>query len=199
LSIELPLSERLDVDFNQWVHDEFDPRSHQLYESFKKVSGEPFTQKFLDLLNSGDGFCFDVGTSKVGYFETDCRFFDCYRAYLWLEDDLGNVTWRVRVPIMYVPVYPYIVDDRAIFIGVWDGDQVLTIVDIRDGTINDRWPIPGSGDFNMLNPTWAYPYFNNGSIVLPSGVDETPATGGVVGKSYYRLLETVVVETTLRD
>jgi hypothetical protein len=183
---------------NQWIHDEFDPRSADAYSSFKEFDAEPYCHSFLSVLIDEDGFCVPTGGSKVCYRLADCRFFDCYKGFMWLEDDQGRVTWRVRVPIMSVPVYPYITHDRAIYIGVWSGERVLTIVDISNGTINDRWPIPAAGDYSMLNPASAYPFFRDGDIVLKSCAPEAPSARSRV-VTEYQVQDVIIVETSLKD
>ncbi len=150
-----------------WIMRDFQPQSEYSAAQLAR-RGEPYALwEFSDVLVDDDGFCFAVDENRLCY-ETDLiDAIDLYLAYLVLKGPDDEVIWRTRVLFMRMPIFPYVVDHYALYVG-WQSllSSQVVIVDIRIGKIVDRWRIPGWNDFTMMAPVETYPYFTDGHIVV---------------------------------
>ncbi len=150
-----------------WIRRKLVPQDEYSAQSLDEMGEEHALWVFSDALVDRDGFCYAVDQNRLCY-ETDLiEAIDLYRSYLVLKDPDDGVIWSTTVPFMRVPIYPYMVDHYAIYIG---GKSLLSsqivIVDLERGKVVDRWRIPGWDDFAMMTPVETYPFFKDGCIVV---------------------------------
>jgi hypothetical protein len=197
--LERVLGFRGSFDPAVWVRRELVPQDEYDVQRLDEMGEEWTFWVYSDVVSGSEGFCHVVDQNRLCNEVVFIDAIDLYLAYLVLKGPDDEVIWRTRVPFMRMPIYPYVADHYAMYVG---GVSLLSsqvvIVDITRGKVVDRWRIPGWDDFTMMAPVETYPYFTEGHIVVQGCKAVYPAPNSDE-KFRYEPQEIYVLKTTIES
>jgi len=173
------IAARGDVNINEWLRASARPTDEFFARVFQKAPVERAYEEVF--INLGQGVSFITPHGLLVYEERACKVFDCYKGYLSLRDaDSGRVRWRRRIPLLRLPVFPFVTDIGVAFIGEKSYGYCLMILDSRSGRTLAEVRLPSDGIvISGANPVSAFPVYHDGFIVVQGcRLDTSDATAG---------------------
>jgi len=114
------------------------------------------------------GFVFINSFAKLSYRYTRVDDLEEWEGTLTRYGSGDRVLWTVHIPVMGLPVVPFVVGDKYLYVG--GADSALYIGDLGSGRIVQRF-LPAGVEEGFDNPNSSYepPFFRDGVIYLERG------------------------------
>ncbi len=157
------LAERQKLDYISWFFESFRPADQLGRESIQIEHVGKKDVGFLMYLMMTEGFIFESSRGTILYQEEECFLLECYTAHLSLIDDKGRTIWRRKSPFFGLPVHPFEVDGRLLFLGNRGPTTKLYSVNLTSGKTEGFSPsedVPLEGFAPIRFP----PFFKNGYV-----------------------------------
>jgi len=134
------LAARDQLDYVSWFIDSFTPTDDWTRENLPKAIKGDSHPGFFVYATITEGFTYESTKGRVLYQEKECPLVECYSANLSLVDDEGHVIWRSKSPFINLPVYPFEVGNKLLFLGSRGPITKLYSVDLTSGKIRGFSP-----------------------------------------------------------
>lgn len=185
------ISSRAEQDIIQWVGKQFVPVDAHRRDAFLRhiANGDPIWG-LSSAMSSEDGVAFFINDRQLRYRKVRCRFWDCYKQYLALIDPSGRKRWQRRIKPFEMPVFPFVVGDKVLFVAWKTGSErtCLVVLDLTSGATLEEYALPEDAGSFLLTPRFlsSFPFYKDGYIVL-QGMDFSRGASEASGQSIYVL------------
>jgi hypothetical protein len=173
-------------DVNTWILERFKSLYVDNQEFMRSLMLEDPIHGLTVAMGMDVGVAFALDGRHLRYQMLKCRFWDCYKEYLSLIEASGHESWRRQIIVFKTAVYPFVVEDCILFIGVkpHSDDEIsyLVVMDLRNGRVVREYPIDRRVGSLLVQTADRYPFYRDGYVVLQGHNDSLEPANVVVIK-----------------
>jgi hypothetical protein len=170
------LADRSDVDVNGWLASHFTANASYYQERFSGAAIEEKCEAFARVVTDPQGFTFSWPGGRLVYAQVHSMVIDGYFPHMERISVSGRRLWRRRVPTLELPVCPFVVGDRIVYVSSVPpgGRQALVVLHLETGTTLRKVDLPFAEgcQSSIDNSVDSFPFAWSGHAVIPSARSE---------------------------
>jgi len=165
------LALRSALNVGDWLGSHITPNASYERVRYAEAPVAEKPQAFARVVADPSGFSYSWTGGQVVYTEDHSMLLDGYFPHMERVSASGRRMWRRRVPSADVPVLPFVMDDRIVYIssGPPGEQQLLVVLDLASGVLLKRIPLPFDTrvESSDVEPVEFFPFVSRNHAVVP--------------------------------